>query len=559
MFISGPRTSTLGSETGTTSCALMMGQGGDHITSSAIFSYGNATCFYGTSYVKSTGGSYFSGTVGIGTENAVANLTLKENESCKALVLYGRTSDNLVRIDFYRADETCFAGRIQIDNGTTSNLSIRAQGALQFQTGGSTNRLVIANTGEATFACQVCANLVTAPTISAGIPTNSRIVANANTMYGYYDVEANYRWSLGRDVWAGGSGGLSFGVGGTTTCYSMIGDPSGYGCTIGFSVLVPVGCSGTTYEKMRINSTGLGIGISTPCNLLHVRCNVTGDITLARFTNSPGTGNEGAFIGFETGYPAGLSLIGARREGAENDAAIIFAPMLNEASCERMRITSTGNVGILTMSPSYPLTRSGMTMKAATNDGTEFVMLSCADTGFIGGALVRNGSDFGVINRTNGNLIFATNATERAYIASNGFMGVATASPKAVFDVACGNAHSIISTWCKAANNGTMYNGFDIVMAESSFSGQLYVQANGGGIGIQATYDVLASYDRLCVILRNSMNRGNSESLTIPSYFYQAGSKRICIQQNNGASAEMYISAMLIGTAYGGNYICALS
>jgi hypothetical protein len=59
-------------------------------------------------------------------------------------------------------------------------------------------------------------------------------------------------------------------------------------------------------------------------------------------------------------------------------------------------------------------------MKAATNDGTEFVMLSCADTGFLGGALVRNGADFGVVNRTNGNLIFATNAQERLYITGAG-------------------------------------------------------------------------------------------------------------------------------------------
>jgi hypothetical protein len=451
MLISGPRNAAgLGNESGTTACMLLVGQGGDHLTSSMIYHTSAATCFPST----------------------------------------------------------------------------------------------------------VCGCILTGPTVSAGSPTNSRIVANANQMYGYYDVETNYRWTLGRDVWAGGSAGLAFGVGGTTTCYAMIGDPSGYGCTIGFSILVPNGCSGTTYEKMRLNSTGLGIGVSAPCNLLHVRSAITGDVTLARFANSPGTGNEGSFIGFETGYPQGLSLIGARREGAENDAAIIFAPMLNEASCERMRITSTGNVGILTMSPSYPLTRSGMTMKAATNDGTEFVMLSCADTGFIGGALVRNGSDFGVINRTNGNLIFATNATERAYIASNGFMGVATASPKAVFDVACGQAHSIISTWCKNAEHNIMYNGFDIVMNESSFAGQLYVQANGGGVGIQSVFDVLANYDRICVIQRNSIRRG-SEILIIPSYFFQAGSKRICIQQCNGSGADMSISAMLIGTAYGGNYICA--
>ena len=55
MLISGPRASSLGTEVGTTACAVMIGQGSDHITSSAIFSYGNATCFYGNSFVNSSG------------------------------------------------------------------------------------------------------------------------------------------------------------------------------------------------------------------------------------------------------------------------------------------------------------------------------------------------------------------------------------------------------------------------------------------------------------------------------------------------------------------------
>jgi hypothetical protein len=44
MFISGPRTSTLGSETGTTSCMLLAGQGGDHLTSSMIYHSSTVTC-----------------------------------------------------------------------------------------------------------------------------------------------------------------------------------------------------------------------------------------------------------------------------------------------------------------------------------------------------------------------------------------------------------------------------------------------------------------------------------------------------------------------------------
>jgi len=48
MFISGPRTSTLGSETGTTSCMLLAGQGGDHLTSSLIYHSSTVTCIPNT-------------------------------------------------------------------------------------------------------------------------------------------------------------------------------------------------------------------------------------------------------------------------------------------------------------------------------------------------------------------------------------------------------------------------------------------------------------------------------------------------------------------------------
>ena len=382
--------------------------------------------------------------------------------------------------------------------------------------------LTITQAGTSIFSNTVCASILTAATVSAGSPTNSRIVANANQMYGYYDVEANPRWTLGRDVWAGGSGGLAFGVGGTTTCYSMIGDPSGYGCTIAFATLVPSGCSGTTYERMRITSGGeVGIGVTpTSGNRFWVKGSSTsgGDTTIL----------------------------------AQNSAGTNLFYVLNNGNV----IMPSGNVGIATDAPSTKLeVCSGYIKNTGATNASGYLYYNTSANYTL--SLSGNASYAQLYSTDNIALMFGNNNLSRMFIQTNGFIGIATTSPKAVFDVACGNAHSIISTWCKAANNGTMYNGFDIIMDESSFSGQLYVQANGGGIGIQATYDVLASYDRLCVILRNCMNRGNSECLTIPSYFSQSGGKRICIQQNNGSAAAMNISAMLVGTAYGGSYICA--
>jgi uncharacterized protein YaaQ len=384
-------------------------------------------------------------------------------------------------------------------------------------------------------------NIVTGNTVSAGSPTNSRIVANANQMYGYYDTEANYRWSLGRDVWAGGAAGLAFGVGAGGTCYAIIGDPSGFGCTIGFSILVPNGCSGTIYEKMRITTGGVLIGKTSSTG---------GKLQVSNGTDM-----------FNVDHDANGPYI-----SAVNNANTVYKRMTYDASehvfnisaASRVYITSGGLIGVNTASPFNFGTNSGMIdVRSQNTSAVSGVFISNSDATARLTAYINNAATATVGTSTSHALQLVTVDTERARIQTNGFFGIATSSPKAVFDVACGAAHSIISTWCKGANNNTMYNGFDIYMDESSFSGQLYVQANGGGIGVQAVYDVLASYDRLCVILRNSMNRGNGECLTIPSYFYQAGAKRICIQQNNGAGAQMNISAMLIGTAYGGSYICA--
>ena len=135
----------------------------------------------------------------------------------------------------------------------------------------------------------------------------------------------------------------------------------------------------------------------------------------------------------------------------------------NTTACWGWYLAPNGNVGINTTSLSYPLTRNGMTIKAATNDGVEFVMLSCADTGFLGGALVRNGSDFGFINRTSGNIIFATNAVERMYITNAGNVGIGTSSPFAIADI-------------NLSINGTTSSAIQLGVA-STRTGQLYASA----------------------------------------------------------------------------------
>jgi hypothetical protein len=312
MLLSGPRAENLGEEITLTCNYIAKSGGGDHLYNSCIQDTGTTTCFYGTSYIKSTGGAYYSGNVGIGTENAVANLTLKENETCKALVLYGRTSDNLARIDFYRADETCFAGRIQIDNGTTSNLSVRAQGALQFQTGGSTNRLIIDNTGVGTFSCQLCSLSFRAG--SSSNTTNGLSAQNAST------AEA--------------------------TIYSY------NHCTAGWSLY---SAQGINYFK-----DSIGINDTAPSAKLQIRCANTWGDQINESINIVNSGANGNIniqhnMGAITWYSGAVktaAITAWRNVPASGDFVDIgFATSTAGTQIERMRIMSNGCVGIGNSSP----------------------------------------------------------------------------------------------------------------------------------------------------------------------------------------------------------------
>ena len=125
MLMNGPRnTGSLGSEQGTTACALMMGQGGDHITSSMIYSYGNATCFYGQSFIDSSGAACFASDLQVGGiyRDFAGEALLQTNTSCITLI----------------GSSAAAAGR-----------------ALSFSAGNN-SRLCISTTGIATFTCQVC-------------------------------------------------------------------------------------------------------------------------------------------------------------------------------------------------------------------------------------------------------------------------------------------------------------------------------------------------------------------------------------------------------------------
>jgi hypothetical protein len=126
MFISGPRTSTLGSETGTTSCMLLAGQGGDHLTSSMIYHSSTATCIPNTLI-----GSTVCGSTSTFSSTSTACNFVTSGNTLFGITLKGRSSDNYGAIGFYSSDGGTRYGYLQSHSTNCGQLIVNGDGGGQ--------------------------------------------------------------------------------------------------------------------------------------------------------------------------------------------------------------------------------------------------------------------------------------------------------------------------------------------------------------------------------------------------------------------------------------------
>jgi hypothetical protein len=271
MFISGPRSAALGSEQGTTSCALMMGQGGDHITSSAIFHYSNATCFYGQSFISSSGavcfGGSLTGTSATFNNNSTSNAGFFQiNDGTTTLgnsfaTVHRNANDGNGRFSLSRwqvqnasgLDQSAFIGTQAVTGASNYNPNL----ILGISTGASSyaTYLTITSTGAATFACNVTAG--------------GRV----------YGTTAG----LNSDF---NSGGLIAYSCGSTLRYTQV----GFDCTGNYGWIQALE-QGVAYRNLVLNGAGgnVGIGLTNPSYTFDVNKSVDADF-VARIANSSSTG-----------------------------------------------------------------------------------------------------------------------------------------------------------------------------------------------------------------------------------------------------------------------------
>jgi hypothetical protein len=371
-------------------------------------------------------------------------------------------------------------------------------------------------TGLATLASST---LTANPTLSAGTANGVTYLNGSKVLTSGSGLTTNGN-SLGvgsSDFGGAGSINVSVGVAGTTTGglqlwstttgqhYVQFGDGTAgaatYAGAIGYSHATDqMFFYANAAEQMRLTSTGLGIGTSSPAAKLHV-------VNTAYIKGSASTdGDKGITIGsgsgavntsshaIRTGGGLGNLLI-IETETANSSGQIVF----NTNSAERMRLDSSGNLG-LGVTPSAWYTADGVTRALQisgtgvliANNGSMRVMdnaffnTSGAATYISNGyaeQYLQNGGQHAWYTAPSGTAGNAISFTQAMTLTAAGNLGIGTSSPSAKLNVVGGN--SIFSnTTSEAGFNSTGSNRYSLISAAST-SGTMYLGVNGTSAGAE--------------------------------------------------------------------------
>ena len=180
--------------------------------------------------------------------------------------------------------------------------------------------------------------------------------------------------------------------------------------TIGTNGFVAFTAGGVS-EQMRLTSTGLGIGTTSPQTKLQL-VSTSSDVRL-QLSNSSSTDNTTTYGGSIQLFTTGLYINNNQTSGD-----IIFR---NSGFTERMRLTSAGNVGIGTSSPAVKL-------RVISSDADYISVFSNTNASGYGVQVVTQGSGTNLAFQVRPNV----GNTDAFQVLDNGNVGIGTSSPAAI-------------------------------------------------------------------------------------------------------------------------------
>lgn len=189
-------------------------------------------------------------------------------------------------------------------------------------------------------------------------------------------------------------------------------------------------------ERMRIDTSGnVGIGTSSPAQILDVVKSVAAGAVWGSFSNTNATaGSTGGILTSASGannYSAlynvvgGITyLLGAGAGGLNISTSQAVPIVFNTSASERMRINSSGNVGIGTNAPDVRLDVTGGNATIRGNGTNAYLsLINTFNTAYL--AYFGGSTAFDMNNVLNGPVRISTNNTERMRIDGSGnfFLG----------------------------------------------------------------------------------------------------------------------------------------
>jgi hypothetical protein len=253
-------------------------------------------------------------------------------------------------------------------------------------------------------------------------------------------------------------------------------------------------------ERMRIDSSGnVGIGTSSPTDKLNISSG----------TNQIGldTGNQATYGTLDIGHFTNGAFIGT--QAGSNAASNILR--FGTSGSERVRIDSSGKVGIGTSSPTDKVTVNGAVV--ATSAGSSFS--SGASRALLDWNTGASQARVGAINGTGtaNSLGFYVGTTEKMRIDSSGNVGIGTSSPSANLEITqSGNNVGLL-----VAGGGYNYTAkFESSDAEANIIIEDSNSANNGnmiGVATNDMYFITNTAERMRINSSGNMILNNTANL----------------------------------------------